>query len=219
MRLRSVDITGPCGRLEAILATPNGREPIATAILCHAHPLHGGQMRFKVLYRMNKLLQQAGLAVLRFNFRGVGLSEGTYDHGVGEQDDLRSARNELLAMYPDIPMMLGGFSFGAVVASRVGVRDPGVSSMLLLGFPLARIEQPGYLEGMSGAGTPKLFAVGDSDPYCPVEAISGWLERVSEPRRLRVVPRADHFFTGRLAELEAAVIEWLRSDEPMAPPR
>ena len=215
-QIRSLEIAGPAGRLEALLSTPEGGDPIATAILCHAHPLHGGQMRYKLLYRVSKLMRQVGFAVLRFNFRGVGLSEGVHDHGIGEQDDLRAARRELDRLFPGKPMVLGGFSFGSVVSSRVAVDAPRVSSLLLLGYPLARVTSKSYLEGEAGAGISKLFVVGERDQYCPVAEMERWIPRVSEPRRLEIVRDADHFFTGRHDALGDVIEHWLDDAETPA---
>ena len=112
------DIAGPAGRLEAVLMHPEGA-PAAAAVVCHAHPLHGGMMHFKVVFRAAKALQHQGAAVLRFNFRGVGRSEGAHDHGRGEQDDVRAALAEMERRFPSLPLVLGGFSFGSAMALRV----------------------------------------------------------------------------------------------------
>jgi hypothetical protein len=113
----SFDFPGPAGRLEAVLTSPQA-PPVAAAVVCHAHPLHGGMMHFKAVFRAAKALQSAGLAVLRFNFRGVGRSQGAHDDGVGEQEDARAALSELERRYAAPPVVLGGFSFGSVVALR-----------------------------------------------------------------------------------------------------
>ena len=133
----SFDFAGPVGRLEAVLMTPE-TPPVAAAVVCHAHPLHGGMMHFKAVFRAAKALQGAGLAVLRFNFRGVGRSEGAHDDGIGEQDDARAALSELERRFPGAPLVLGGFSFGSVVALRVAARDARVRAVFALGFPLVR---------------------------------------------------------------------------------
>ena len=129
------DFAGPAGRLEAVLVHPEG-PPVAAAVVCHAHPLHGGMMHFKVVYRAAKALQSAGLAVLRFNFRGVGRSEGAHDHGTGEQEDARAALFEMQGRFPGLPLVLGGFSFGSAVALGVAARDARVRAVFALGYPL-----------------------------------------------------------------------------------
>src|SRR3954470_5358373 len=136
--MNNFDIAGPAGGLEALLMMPEGA-PRTAAVLCHAHPLHGGMMHFKVLFRVAKALQEHGAAVLRFNFRGVGRSEGTHDDGRGEQDDVRAALAEMSRRFPSRPVILGGFSFGAVMALHVGVTDTRVRALLSMGLPIAHI--------------------------------------------------------------------------------
>src|SRR5437773_1958845 len=110
--------------------------PVAAGVVCHAHPRRGGMMHFKVVFRAAKALQEQGVAVLRFNFRGVGRSEGTYDEGRGEQDDVRAALQEMERRFPGLPAVLGGFSFGSSMALRVGVADPRPRALFALGFPV-----------------------------------------------------------------------------------
>src|SRR2546427_9126100 len=113
----SFDVAGPAGRLESILMYPEV-PPQAVAVVCHAHPLQGGIMHFKVVFRAAKALQHEGVAALRFNFRGVGRSEGVHDRGRGEQDDVRSALDEAEQRFPGLPLLLGGFSFGSSMPLR-----------------------------------------------------------------------------------------------------
>jgi alpha/beta superfamily hydrolase len=183
---------------------PEG-EPRAAAVVCHAHPLHGGVMHFKVVFRAAKALQHHGLAVLRFNFRGVGRSEGAHDHGRGEQDDVRAALGEMELRFAGLPLVLGGFSFGSVMALRVGGRDPRVRALFALGFPIRSLEDTSYLEGVT---KPRLFAQGEHDVFGDAAAIRALVERLPAPRELVVVPGADHFFTGHLDALQAAVASW-----------
>jgi uncharacterized protein len=198
------DLAGPAGRLEAILMHPEGA-PAAAAVVCHAHPLHGGMMHFKVVFRAAKALQHHGLAVLRFNFRGVGRSEGTHDHGRGEQDDVRAALDEMARRFPGLPQVLGGFSFGSVMAARVGGLDERVRAQFVLGLPLGSLEDTSYLQGVT---KPRLFVQGEQDVYGGGEAMRAFVERLPPPRELVVVPGADHFFTGHLDALQAAVDGW-----------
>jgi uncharacterized protein len=198
------DLAGPAGRLEAILMHPEG-EPAAAAVVCHAHPLHGGMMHFKVVFRAAKALQHHDLAVLRFNFRGVGRSEGTHDHGRGEQDDVRAALDEMARRFPGLPHVLGGFSFGSVMAARVGGPDARVRALFVLGLPLGSLEDTSYLHGVT---KPRLFVQGEQDVYGGGEAMRAFVERLPPPRELVVVPGADHFFTGHLDALQAAVDGW-----------
>ena len=198
------DIAGPAGRLEAILMNPDG-PPTAAAVLCHAHPLHGGVMHFKVLFRAAKALQAHGAAVLRFNFRGVGRSEGTHDDGRGEQDDARAALDEMTRRFPALPIVLGGFSFGSTIAARVGCGDPRVKALIVMGFP-ARMMGEAALAGP--CAKPLLFVQGERDEFADGARIGAVVARLPEPKALVVVPEADHFFTGHLDALQAAVDGW-----------
>jgi alpha/beta superfamily hydrolase len=199
----SFDLRGPAGRLEAILMNPRSA-PVAAAVVCHAHPLHGGMMHFKVVFRAAKALQSAGAAVLRFNFRGVGRSEGRFDDGHGEQDDARAALDEMERRFPDRPLVLGGFSFGSVVALRVGVPDPRVRAVFAIGYPATFVEESVLLDGPK----PRLFVQGEKDQFGSGEAIRALVEPLSGSRSLVVVPGTDHFFNGRLDELQGAVCTW-----------
>jgi hypothetical protein len=210
------DFRGPAGRVEAILMLPEA-PPAAAAVVCHAHPLHGGMMHFKVVFRAAKALQSAGLAVLRFNFRGVGRSEGAYDHGTGEQEDARAALFEVRDRVPGVPLVLGGFSFGSMVALRVAARDPRVRAVFALGYPLRMAD---HLPGASplrmaedhsflaSIDRPRLFVQGEHDEFGPGAALRALAEPLPPPREVVVVPGADHFFDGRLDALQGAVADW-----------
>jgi alpha/beta superfamily hydrolase len=197
------DFRGPAGRLEALLMRPRV-DPVAAAVVCHAHPLHGGMMHFKAVFRAAKALQSAGLAVLRFNFRGVGRSEGAHDHGAGEQEDARAALFEVQARFPGLPLVLGGFSFGSVVSLAVAARDARVRAVFALGLPL-RMADPAVLARVA---QPRLFVQGEDDAFGRGEALRVLVEPLPAPRELVVVPGADHFFTGHLDALQGAVAAW-----------
>lgn len=200
------DFPGPAGRIEAILnRPPEGTAPVAAAVLCHAHPLHGGMMHFKVVFRAAKALQSQGVAVLRFNFRGVGRSEGAHDHGIGEQEDARAALDEMERRYPGLPLLLGGFSFGSAMAARVAARDVRVRAVVLLGFPVIRVEGR---SGLADVRQPRLFVQGGDDEFGSGDALRALVAPLPEPRRLAVVEGADHFFTGRLDELQTPIAAW-----------
>jgi alpha/beta superfamily hydrolase len=208
---QSFDIAGPAGRLEAILMVPEGA-PRAAAVVCHADPKQGGVMHFKAVFRAAKALQHQGMAALRFNFRGVGRSEGAHDGGRGEQDDVRAALSELERRYPGLPLLLGGFSFGSVMALRVGVADPRARALFAMGFPLARVGDPSFLDDCR---KPRLFVQGESDAFGDGAQLRALVERLPEPRVLEVVPGTDHFFTGSLDRLQEIVAGWAAS-EPWA---
>ena len=210
----TVDFQGPAGRVEAILNLPaEGIRPRAAAVICHAHPLHGGMMHYKVIFRAAKALQAQGLVVLRFNFRGVGRSEGTHDHGVGEQDDARAALSELEARFPGVPLLAGGFSFGSAMAVRVALTDDRVKAVLVLGFPITRVDSTADLARVL---QPRLFVQGSEDEFGSGNAIRDLVAPLPEPKRLEVIEGADHFFTGRLDELQAPIEDWA-STKPWEP--
>jgi alpha/beta superfamily hydrolase len=198
------DLAGPAGRLEAILRHPDGA-PVAAAVVCHAHPLHGGVMHFKPVFRTAKALQETGLAALRFNFRGVGRSEGTHDDGRGEQDDVRAALDELARRFPALPLVAGGFSFGSSMALRVGLSDPRVRAVFGLGLPLSRMPDTSFL---NGSRKPRLFVQGALDEFGPEAALRAVVEPLPPPRDIVVVPESDHFFAGHLDALSEAVRAW-----------
>jgi alpha/beta superfamily hydrolase len=198
------DFEGPAGRLEALLMNPPAA-PVAAAVVCHAHPQHGGMMHFKVVFRAAKALQSAGLAVLRFNFRGVGRSQGEYDGGRGERDDARAALDELERRFPDVPLVLGGFSFGAVVGLRVGARDERVRAVFVLGYPATFLDEPAPLDG---GGKPRLFVQGENDRFGDGDALRELVGPFPEGRSVVIIKGTGHFFDGRLDELQGAVCTW-----------
>ncbi len=198
------DIAGPAGRLEAILMHPEG-EPRAAAVVCHAHPLHGGVMHFKVVFRVAKALQAEGVAALRFNFRGVGRSEGRHDEGRGEQDDVRAALGEVERRFPGLPLLCGGFSFGSSMALRAGCGHERVRALIALGLPLSMMSDRSFLAACTG---PRLFVQGEQDVYGGVEAIRALVATLPESKTLVVIPGADHFFGGHLDEMQEAVRAW-----------
>ncbi|MBP9947399.1 MAG: alpha/beta fold hydrolase [Vicinamibacteria bacterium] len=200
------DIAGPAGRLEAILNLPaEGIKVRAAAVICHAHPLHGGMMHFKVIFRAAKSLQSHGIAVLRFNFRGVGRSEGVHDQGIGEQADARAALSEMEQRFPGAPLILGGFSFGSAMAAKVAATDPRVKAVLVLGFPITRI---GNTADLAHLHQPTLFVQGSDDEFGPGYSIRKVVGALQGEHKLEVVEGADHFFTGRLDELQASIDAW-----------
>ena len=203
----SFDIQGPAGRLEAILMHPEGA-PRAAAVVCHAHPLHGGVMHFKVIFRAAKALQAHGVATLRFNFRGVGRSEGEHDHGKGEQGDTRAALDEVAARFPGLPVVLGGFSFGSAMALRVAPTDPRVKAAFALGFPVAMGYDTTHLPEIT---VPRLFVQGEKDEFGDAARITAVVDALPEPRQLVIVPGADHFFADQLDELQRAIESWARA--------
>lgn len=206
MPTRNLDLQGPAGTLEAVLMTPAG-EAKGAALLCHAHPLHGGTMHFKLLFRAAKVIQSRGYAVLRFQFRGVGRSAGEYDRGRGESDDARAALDFLAREYPATPLVLGGFSFGAAVALRIGAHDDRVAALLLMGLPLLAIEsRPENPRSKS-----VLFIQGERDEFGDRKAIEVFARSFPGEPQLVVVPGSDHLFTGGTGRVEEAIDRWIRN--------
>jgi alpha/beta superfamily hydrolase len=207
---RSFFLEGPVGRLEALLWTAPVADPNWVALVCHPHPLYGGTMHNKVVYQAAKALHQRGASVLRFNFRGTGLSEGEHDRGVGEQDDVRAALDYLAAEFPGKPITLAGFSFGSWVGLRVGCEDSRVSRLIGLGLPVNNVDAS-YLRKCA---KPKLFIQGGEDQFGSRENLEALFATMPEPKRLVFVEGADHFFTGQLDEVGTAISAWPDSHLP-----
>ena len=205
--IRSFDLPGPAGPLEAVLNTGDPDAPY-TALVCHPHPMGGGTMHNKVVYHAMKALNGLGIPVLRFNFRGTGRSEGAHDDGRGEQDDVRAALDWLENEFHR-PILFAGFSFGANVGMRACCGDPRVAGTIALGLPVAaegRIYGYKYLPNCT---QPKLFISGDRDQYGPVAGVEAIVATAPEPKRLIWIVDADHFFIGKLAQVQTAIVEWV----------
>lgn len=202
---RNFFLDGPAGRLEALLWTVADPSPSLAALVCHPHPLYGGTMHNKVVYQAAKTLHRFGIPVLRFNFRGAGLSEGVHDRGRGERDDVRAALDFLAREYPARPLLVAGFSFGSWVGLRVGCEDSRVAGLIGLGIPV-NASNFDYLRSCS---KPKLFVQGGNDQFGSRAGVEHLFAALPEPKRLVVVDAVDHFFAGRLEEAGAAIAEWL----------
>lgn len=207
-QLQAIDIPAPRGILEGLLRVPPASESARmAALVCHPHPQFGGTMHTKVVFRVAQALGELGMPVLRFNFRGVGRSTGSYDEGRGEGDDARTALDWLAARYPDLPLCLAGFSFGSWVGLPIGCADSRVAQVIGVGVPV-RLLETGTLDACA---KPKLIVQGERDEYGPQDALLPWYTRLSEPKRLVVVPGADHFFTQQQQQLHDAVIAYFQS--------
>ena len=208
---RTFFLDGPAGRLEAVQWSPaNQAVPPIASIVCHPHPLFGGTMHNKVVYQAAKSLDALGLAVLRLNFRGAGLSAGVHDRGRGERDDVRAAIEFLATEYPAVPLLVAGFSFGAWVGLRVACEDPRVHDLIGLGIPVNNCDFS-YLQTCA---KPKLFVHGANDEHGALQKVEALLPTLPEEKKLVVVPEADHFFTGRLDQLDRAITDWLTARHP-----
>jgi len=204
---RTFFIRGPAGQLEAMLWTAEKADPPLVAVVCHPHPLFGGTMHNKVVYQAAKALHRSGLPVLRFNFRGAGLSEGGHDGGRGEQDDVRAALNYLSEQFPAQPILLAGFSFGAWVGLRVGCEDPRVTKLIGLGIPVDNSD----LTYLRACAKPKLILQGANDQFGSRANVEALFAEMSEPKQLVIVEGAEHFFAGKLDQVAAAITSWLGS--------
>ena len=201
-RLKSVMFEGPAGALEGLWKDPDG-ERRGSAVFAHPHPLHGGTMHNKVVYRAVQALTRSGYATLRFNFRSVGMSEGRYDAARGEVEDVRAALDEAQRAR-GLPIVAGGFSFGAAVALKASADDPRVEAFIGVGLPVAtesgrRLPRP---------RVPALFVVGERDSHGPPADLARFL---GDSARIVVVPGAGHFFEGTLDSVGDAIAEFLET--------
>jgi uncharacterized protein len=197
-----MDIAAPHGRLEAVLRVPEGR-PRGAAVLCHPHPLQGGTMHTKAVFRAAQALNEAGVVVLRFNFRGVGRSTGSFDGGVGEREDVRTAVDWLSNRHPELPLLAGGFSFGSGVAFSWGAEDDRIVALLGLGLPVEMTDYEfGYLAEVD---KPVLVVQGEHDEFGAAARVAELVRGLGEHVTLIAIRGADHFFTDRLDELREAI--------------
>jgi alpha/beta superfamily hydrolase len=209
---RSLFIPGPAGRLDAILWTPppEAPKPQFAAVVCHPHPLYGGTMHNKVVYQVNKTLNRLDLTVLRFNFRGVGRSEGAHDEGRGEREDVRAALDFLAAEFPGVPLLVAGFSFGCWVGLRAGCEDARVAELISLGAPVDGSD----FSYLRQCAKPKLFLQGDHDQFGAKANLETLVRSLPGTNELVFILDADHFFTGKLERLDAALAASLTSRHP-----
>lgn len=194
-------IAGPAGRLESLLEEPEDREPVHAVLICHPHPQHGGTMHNKVVYRIARGLRRSGCVVLRFNYRGVNLSEGTYDRGNGEIEDARAALNWLREEYPALPYSLAGFSFGSRIVLKLGCLLPDVQRIIAVGFPTTYPERD-YLLGCT---VPKIFVHSTNDEHGPRPDLEDLFAHLPEPKQLHWVEAEDHFFKSALDPFEQVI--------------
>jgi uncharacterized protein len=214
--IKSLFLEGPAGRLEALLnaGTENATH---AALVCHPHPLFGGTLHNKVVFHTMKALNSFGFPVLRFNFRGAGLSQGDHDHGSGEVEDVRTALDWLDAEF-HLPMVFAGFSFGAAVGLRAACSDARVKALIGVGTPVipvaADTEAPRTYEFdfLSDCVKPKLLVSGARDQFGPRAKLEALVASVPEPKNLVVIEGADHFFEGRLRELRETIEGWVRQE-------
>ena len=203
-QMQNLLLPGPAGQLEALFTLPKDREPIALAVICHPHPQQEGTMHNKVVTTLYKAFDQCGAATLRFNYRGVGQSEGSFDDAVGECDDLRALISWAGQHYPQLPLWLGGFSFGAYIAARVA-NDDQVAQSLITIAPAVDHYSFGDLTNIQCLW---LVVHGDQDDVAPFATVQAWAQHPPSPLEFVVMAGADHFFHRRLVELREIMVEW-----------
>jgi len=208
-------INGDVGQLEVIVDEPKKLEdqsPAYIAVVCHPHPLFQGTMHNKVAYMLARAFVAAGIPSLRFNFRGVGKSEGEHADGIGEIGDALAAMTYLKEQYPNTPMLLAGFSFGSFVSLGVVNRPDVIEHFALQGLvtvapPVGRWDFTNF----KALGIPYLIVQGDSDELVDAEVVKNWTESLDPKPQFKMIPEADHFFHGKLTLLKQEVLNWLDS--------
>ena len=200
-KIESLMIAGPAGRLEALIEEPEEGAPQEVALLCHPHPQHGGTMHTKIVYRLARGLRRSGAVVLRFNYRGVNLSEGVYDKGVGEELDARACLAVLRQRYPELPYTVAGFSFGSRIALKIG-RDPGPRRVIAVGFPTVYADIS-YL--LPPYASPRVFIHSTNDEFGPRPEFEKVMAQLSPAPEVHWVAAKDHFFADALEPFEEVV--------------
>lgn len=215
------EIAGPAGRLEALLDEPAAspgvnadglverggleRGPLAAVVFAHPHPQYGGTMHTKVVYLSAKALARIGCAVLRFNFRGTGLSEGSFDEGRGEREDFAAALDFMHGRYGGARLWAAGMSFGSWVALTVAAEDSRVTALVGVAMPLGRYD----FSAVRDSTKPKFFIQGERDEICPLRDMRAFYARAAEPKELVVIDGADHLFDGKVSEVADAMEDLL----------
>jgi alpha/beta superfamily hydrolase len=211
--IRSLFLAGPAGRLGALLNAGSSTATYA-AVVCHPHPLYGGTLHNKVVFHTMKALNSFGFPVLRFNFRGTGLSEGEHANGIGEVEDVRAVLDWLEQEFK-LPIVFAGFSFGAAVGLRAAYDDDRVRALIALGLPAVAVadrkdDRVYDFQFLRACTKPKLFVSGSRDQFGPAGKLEGLVDTFADPKKLVRIEAGDHFFEGRLKEMRGAIEDWLR---------
>jgi uncharacterized protein len=207
IRVINVDISGSAGLLEGLINAAPGVEPRAIAVLAHPLPTRGGTMHTKAVFHAAKALARIGVPVLRFNFRGVGRSEGSFSDGPGEQQDFRAAVDFMAARYPDVKRLwCGGMSFGSSVALTVGAADGNVTALIGIACPVNKYDYSPVVT----AGKPTFLIHGERDELIPLKEIRKFYATLQEPKELVVIDGADHLFDGKVSEVGDAIEDLLQ---------
>ena len=210
-RLLNVDIPVGHGLLEGLLRLPDAEtpHPWLAAVVCHPHPVQGGTLNNKVAFRIAQAFVDCGVPALRFNFRGVGRSTGSFDDGRGERDDVRAALDELQRRYPGVALAVGGISFGSWVGLPVGCADERVRLLMGVGVPVATLP----VDSLADCAKPKLIVQGQYDEFGPEAQLRAWFDGLPDPKAVRIVAGADHLFTRHQTELYDALLALLRAEQ------
>ena len=200
-RIESLFLAGAVGKLEALLEEPEGGAAREAALVCHPHPQYGGTMHNKVVYRLARGLRKSGCVVLRFNYRGVNLSEGEYDQGHGETEDGRIGLDALRGRYPTLPLLAAGFSFGARIVLRLSRDERNIGRVILCGLPTRSADRELALQ----LPIPKYFVQSTQDAYGPRAEFTEFYASVCEPKQLDWVEAEDHFFKNALYPFEGII--------------
>ncbi len=190
--------------LEGLYAASTSASRVG-AVVCHPHPLYGGEMNNNIVTALIQAFQQAGMATVRFNFRGVGRSGGSHDQGNGEVEDVKAAVTYLLSRQAVSTVIVAGYSFGSMVGLRAGAADGRVHKLIGVALPMG-FGDPSFL---LPSAKPKLLISGDNDNYCPLPALNEFFAKLAEPKTLVIVPSADHFFWGQEGEVAKAAMAFV----------
>jgi uncharacterized protein len=201
VKVKALTFEGPVGQLEGLLKWDDSAPPLALAVVCHPHPAFQGTMHNKVVFAVSESFFGLGCEVLRFNFRGVGISAGRHDHGPGEIEDALSAVDYLRKKRPRLPCHIAGFSFGAWIAVEASAMDRDLASLVAVAPPFKYFD-PNLLQQIS---IPKLFLQGTADEICPADQLQELSPSFAEPKALVLLEQAGHFFSGYLAALKGAI--------------
>ena len=201
IKVQSITFDGPAGQLEGIIKADDSLEPKALTVVCHPHPLYQGTMHNKVVFATAEAFFGSGCKVLRFNFRGTGLSSGSHGYGKGEVEDVLAAVNFLRDQHPELRCHVSGFSFGAWMAIEAAARETRLASLTAIAAPFRRFD-PSLLTGLS---IPKLFLQGTADEICPASELQRLFPSFAEPKQMVLFEGAGHFFDDHLTDLKNAI--------------
>jgi alpha/beta superfamily hydrolase len=208
-RSEAIVIPGPAGAIQALVETPYELDARHFAVVCHPHPLYGGTLENKVVYTLARAFEELGAAAIRFNFRGVGASQGKYDEGTGETDDALAVISYGRQRWPDAALWLAGFSFGGAVAIQAAERAQP-QRLVAVAPAVMRLDRLD-VSGVPARSAPWLIVQGDADEVLDSRAVLEWASKVAPAPAVKILAGASHFFHGRLHELRTAVLDFMRA--------